>query len=302
MSFNNILIKANIDISKSYININTELTYGNNKIYYNKKGDFIYTKIIILDLNNFIDDLYYYEIILMKDNQTPMQAIHLTLFDQSYVSHKTMLLNNICWFDKNREISIEYGRIEYINFNIKLILKKYSKKIINSTTHFTHLIGQCISSMPYSKKDILLFERIRSSITRYYTESSIDPHQLIAIKIPYIIILYGKNLEIIKNISSTNNIVYQLYKINNSVIIQLKKFVMEETSLCFHKKTRNIDRNLLSTSDELKNIKNILNIHIPINKNIMKKLFNSDLHIIDFEDNISGAIENQLVVYYNVYE
>ena len=61
MTFNTILININIDISNEHITTNTELTYGNDKFYYkhnsyNKKDD------IILNLDKFIDESYYYKI------------------------------------------------------------------------------------------------------------------------------------------------------------------------------------------------------------------------------------------------
>ena len=47
--------------------------------------------------------------------------------------------------------------------------------------------------------------------------------------------MFYRSSLIIKNISLYNDIIYKLYKINNMVIIQLKKFMINE-KLFFHSK------------------------------------------------------------------
>ena len=273
MSFNNILIKANIDISNGNGNTTIELTYGHEKFHYNQNNS---NYLMMLNLEKFIDNSLY-EFIFINDSPKTTDIV-LLLFDEEYTLYYRSLITDIIRIKKeNKIIKLINGDVKNINFNINLIFKKHLKKENFLSYDIHHIIG------PYA----------------------FIWHLNSAIKIPYIIILHGKNLEIIKNISSINNIVYKLYKINNTIIIQLKKMVPYNTLFFHHKqiqkKTHKIDKILLSEFEEFKIIKNMLDIHIPTtNKfpDICKWL--NDIPCIIMSRNVSGIVEKRFVVYYKI--
>ena len=284
MAFNNILIKTNIDISNGHTNSVIELIYGNDKFYY-KQNSLNYV-LMTLNLEKFIDKLCWYEFICIGDISND---IILSIFNKEYSLYKTRLITDFIPIKKNNQIMLSAEKTKNINFDIKIMLKKHLKK------------DNIVSYDIYNNLNSYV------NINSYFIRN-LDGGTYNRITIPYIIILYGKNLEIIKNISSLDGTVYKLYKINNTVLIQLKKLVMYG-NLFFHhkqihKKIHKIDRFLLTEFEELRIIKNMVDIDISdkIHDILKIKSFNDDMTGIILSTCVSGDIEKQIAVKYKIYK